>query len=197
MGLHNNKVYLLYQRIGEFTVSFQWLEHRFREIGWLLIDPHRYEWPPTQLRNLTNHDLLNRVKSLYVETVGSFPGKGAKIYCDSFQFVIDEAHRARRARNTLLHSAFVELKAGGKVQGIMRVNPRLVMDEDGEQEINSDVLSDDKVTSLVASLGPLAVATNLHYTQLIHWSPFDPPPQLDECGLPFHLNGLPFDKENQ
>lgn len=196
MELHDEQIDRVYQQIGEFTVSFQWLEHKFREIGWLLIDPNQNEWPPTQLRNLTNNDLLNRVKSLYVGKVRTFPGEGASGYCDSFKFVVGEAHKARRVRNNLLHSAFLELKAGGEIQGIMRVNPRLVIDEDGEYEVDSEVLSDEKMRALLASLAPLAVAINLHYTQLIHWAPFDNPPELDECGLPFHLNGLPFDEES-
>ena len=29
----------IYQRIGEFVVCYQWLENKFREIGWLILDP--------------------------------------------------------------------------------------------------------------------------------------------------------------
>jgi hypothetical protein len=36
----------IYRKLGEFVVSFQWLENRFREIGWLILDPHRKHWPP-------------------------------------------------------------------------------------------------------------------------------------------------------
>jgi hypothetical protein len=72
----------VYQRIGEFVVSFQSLEHRIREIGWLLVDPHRAEWPPTQLRNLTNNDLLRRVQELYTGRVSTFPGVGSQGYCE-------------------------------------------------------------------------------------------------------------------
>nr|WP_057929649.1 hypothetical protein [Burkholderia ambifaria] len=31
----------VYQRIGEFTVSFQWIENKLREIGWFILDPER------------------------------------------------------------------------------------------------------------------------------------------------------------
>jgi len=180
------------QRIGEFVVSFQWLEHRIREIGWLLIDPHRAEWPPTQLRNLTNRDLVCRVQELYTDRVSAFPGVGSQDYCESVRYVMARAHDARRARNGLLHAAFVELTAGGEVHALMRADPRLVLDEDGEHKVQSEVLTEAALLSLLASLGPLSVAVNMHYVQLIHWLPFDPPPQLAECGLPFHRIGLPF-----
>jgi hypothetical protein len=181
----------LYQRIGEFLVSFQWLEQCFREIGWLLLDPRREVWPPPQLRSLTNFDLLKRVRDLYVETVGTFPGSAAGEYCRSFEFVIQEGHSARRRRNDLLHSAFIELKGGGVVNGILRVNPRLVVDEDGQHNLESEVLSAAAISASLGLLGPLAIAVNLHYTQLIHWAPFDPKPRLDKCGLAFHIEGLP------
>ena len=29
----------VYQRIGEFVVSFQFIENQLRQIGWLLLDP--------------------------------------------------------------------------------------------------------------------------------------------------------------
>jgi hypothetical protein len=183
---------LIYQRIGEFAVSFQRLESQVREIGWLLVDPHRTEWPPTQLRKLANHDLLERVKALYVERVSRFPGVGGQDYCDSFQFVIERAHKARQTRNDLLHSAFVELEAGGEVHGIMRVNLKLVVDEDGERQVASELLTDAGLSSRLAALGQLSVAVNMHYTQLIHWSPFDRPPHLEGCGLQYHRTGLPF-----
>lgn len=181
----------IYQRIGEFVVCFQWLEHRIREIGWLLADPHRAEWPPTQLRNLTNCDLLHRVQELYADRVSTFPGAGSKGYCESFRYVMACAHDARQARNGLLHAAFVELKAGGEVHALMRADARLVLDEDGEHTLRSEVLTEAGLLSLLASLGPLSVAVNMHHSQLIHWLPFEPPPQLPECGLPFHRTGLP------
>lgn len=182
----------IYQRIGEFVVVFQFAEARVREVGWLLLDPKRNRWPPTALRNLTNRDLLNRVQEIYCATVSRFPDDGAEDYCQSFGFVVAEAHCARKARNELLHSAFVELKGGDEVFGLVRVNPRLVIDEDGEYEIASEHLSDVGLLERIARLGPLVVALNLHYMQLIHWAPFAPPPHLKGCGLRFQVDGLPF-----
>src|ERR1700722_1766783 len=131
----------IYQRIGEFVVCFQGLEHRIRETGWLLLDPHRAQWPPTQLRNLTNSDLLRRVEGLYADRVSAFPGAGSQDYCESFRYVLARAHDTRRARNGLLHAAFIEMKAGGEVRALMRAEPRLLLDENGEHTIDSETLT--------------------------------------------------------
>jgi hypothetical protein len=186
---------LIYQRIGEFVVSFQWLENRFREIGWLLIDPNRTKWPLEDLRDITNYDLLNQVNSLYSKVVGAFSGKGVAEYCDSFEFVINEAHKLRQIRNSLLHSAFVELKAGGKVKGIMQVNPRLEVDENGDYKVVSEILSDKNLSMRITELAPLSIAVNFHYSQLIAWAPFDKTWEIEECGIPFHTDGLPFSND--
>lgn len=197
MDLNSEQIDKIYQRIGEFAIAFQWLEHRFREIGWMLIDPNREHWPPTHLRNLRNKDLLEKVKSLYIGRIGSISGEGAQEYCKSFAYVIEEAHEARRLRNNLLHSAYIEIKGGRlgqegrEVLGIMRINPRTIVDEDGERKMDSEILSEDNLNRLVASLGPLAMAVNMHYTQLIHWLPFDNVQRLEDCGLRYHINGLP------
>lgn len=57
------------QRIGEFVVCFQGVENRLREIGWLMLDPGRTQWPPTSLRNLTNEKLVDRVYALFVDAL--------------------------------------------------------------------------------------------------------------------------------
>ena len=182
---------LIYQRIGEYAVSFQWLEHRIRETGWLLIDPDRKMWLPTELRDITNNKLLNRVNDLYLKTLDSFTGDGVKEYCDSFKYVIDRAHKVRQERNNLLHSAYFELKAGGEVMGIMQSNPRLVVEDDGEYEVNAEILSEENITTLLTNLVTVSVGINLHYSQLIYWAPFDRKNHLEECGLPFHRTGIP------
>ncbi|GMQ83832.1 MAG: hypothetical protein BMS9Abin06_0575 [Gammaproteobacteria bacterium] len=59
----------LYKRIGEFAVSFQWLENKLREIGLFILDPERSEWPPKSLRNLTNEKLIDKIHDLFIEAL--------------------------------------------------------------------------------------------------------------------------------
>lgn len=34
---------LAYMAIGKLVVVFQWVENKYREIGWLILDPERKE----------------------------------------------------------------------------------------------------------------------------------------------------------
>jgi hypothetical protein len=71
----------IYQRIGEFVVCFQWLEHKFREIGWLILDPWPKEWPPKQLRKEGSEELIGKVESLFVDVIRRLdvPGQDERI----------------------------------------------------------------------------------------------------------------------
>jgi hypothetical protein len=53
-----------YQALGEFVIVFQWVENLYRQIGWFILDPERKQWPPMQLRQETNHQLINMVTDL-------------------------------------------------------------------------------------------------------------------------------------
>jgi hypothetical protein len=164
----------LYQRIGEFVVSFQWLENRLREIGWLILDPDRNEWPPRTLRNLTNNDLVNEVESLYVGLIEGLDVEGKDAQKADFRSLMSSCHDMRRYRNNLLHSAYIELKAGDDVMGILRSNPKLRVDpSSGEVLFDQEMLSEEAILNEMGKLAELAFRLNVHYTQLIHWAPFD------------------------
>lgn len=122
-----------YQRIGEFVVCFQGIENRLREIGWFILDPGRTQWPPTSLRNLTNEKLVDRVHALFVDALPrcKLPAELETDLKDSFLLAVAAMHKLRRDRNRLLHSAFIELKAGGELVGMLRSDPKLDIDEDG------------------------------------------------------------------
>ena len=64
-----DKIDRAYKSIGEFVVVFQWIENTYREIGWLILDPHRKTWPPEAFRTESNRDLLNKVTDLFCELV--------------------------------------------------------------------------------------------------------------------------------
>src|SRR5258705_724963 len=128
----NQNIDLLYQQIGEFVVSFQWYEHKFREIGWLINDPERKHCPPLILRRETNKDLLNKVLEMYCEAMDQIPFPEASEKKKSFIVLVDKSHEVRKYRNTMLHSAYVELKAGREVIGMMRSNPILKVGDDGD-----------------------------------------------------------------
>jgi hypothetical protein len=165
---------LVYQRIGEFAVSFQWLENKLREIGWFILDPVRAEWPPTGLRNLTNEKLVNRVHKLFVEALPKCkltPELEAD-FKDSFAYAVNHLHQLRRDRNRILHSAFIELKAGGDVQGLLRSNPKLQVDEEtGEVLFDQELLTAESFTSEMKAMAEVSMFLNRAHLQLVHRCP--------------------------
>ncbi len=165
---------LIYQRIGEFAVSFQSLENKLREIGWFILDPARKDWPPKGLRNLTNEKLIDKVYELFLQslprcTLGDALEADFK---ESFAACANELHCLRRDRNRILHSAFIELKAGGDVVGLMRSNPKLSLDEEtGDIIYDQEMLTAESFANEMRRMGEAAMFLNRAYIQLIHRYP--------------------------
>jgi hypothetical protein len=156
------------------VVSFQWLENRLREIGWLILDPNRNEWPPMALRNLSNNDLVDKVESLYVGLIDSLDVEDQEERKANFKLLMTACHDMRRYRNNLLHSAYIELKAGDNVMGILRSNPKVKVDpRSGELLFDQEMLSEEVILNEMGKLAELVFSLNMHYVQLIQWAPFD------------------------
>jgi len=160
----------IYQRIGEFAVSFQWIENKLREIGWFIQDPDRKEWPPNGLRNLTNEKLIDTVHQLFNEAIPKCELR-AELEADfiaSFSSTVGTLHQLRRDRNRILHSAFIELKAGGEIQGLLRSNPKIQLDEEtGQPLFDQELLSPDSFENEMKAIGESAIFLNRAYLQLI------------------------------
>jgi len=165
---------LVYKKLGEFVVSFQWLENRFREIGWLIIDPKRIDWPPKSLRTESFSRLVDRVQKLYSALIDRIAPEDAEERKRAFKVIVKETHALSKYRNKLIHSAYIELKAGGEVLGLIRSNPRLKEDPtSGEVLWDQENLTEESFKSGMKRLADIAWKLNLHYIQLIHWAPFD------------------------
>ena len=164
---------LLYQRIGEFAVSFQWIEHLVRQIGWLISDPHRKKWPPLILRVESNTQLLTKVEHLYCRLIERMNLKDSETRKINFKNIIQSCHELRKYRNTLFHSAFIELKAGGEVKSLLRSNPKIKADKKtGEYIFDQEILTDDGIKRIMEKAAIIALNLNFVHIQLIHWAPF-------------------------
>ena len=164
----------VYQRIGEFAVSFQWIENKLREIGWFVLDPGRSQWPPADLRNRTNEKLIDKVHQLFVQALPKckLPSELEADFKDSFASSVKVLHQLRRDRNRILHSAFIELKAGGEVQGLLRSNPKIQVDEEtGETIFDQELLTAESFSREMRTMVDVAVFLNRAYMQLIHRYP--------------------------
>lgn len=169
-----NDAEYVYQRIGEFAVSFQWIENKLREIGWFVIDPERLKWPPPDLRNLTNEKLVDRVYELFLQAlpICKLPTELEADFKSSFASVVKQLHQLRRDRNRILHSVFVELKAGGEVQGILRSSSKIQIDEEtGEPLFDQELLTAESFASEMRAMAELSRFLDRTYMQLIHRYP--------------------------
>lgn len=164
----------IYQRIGEFAVSFQWLENKIREIGWLILSPSRSVSPPRELRTETNKQLIDKVRELFL---GALPAckLGSELeesYRTGFIRIADRLHDIRKTRNRILHSAFIEFKAGGEVLDLMRSNPKLLIDpETGDVTFDQEFLTDQSFEQEFEEMARIAFFLNQCYVQLIHRYP--------------------------
>jgi hypothetical protein len=162
-----------HQAIGEFVIAFQWIENLYRQMGWFILDPERKQWPPMQLRTERNHDLINKVTDLYVALTDghAFPNGEAKAL--DMQELRAHFHALRKFRNRLLHSTYIELKAGGEVHGYVRSNPEVGIDpESGELIYDQEGFSADVIYAKMREYAAFMFRLNINHVQLIHWHPF-------------------------
>lgn len=172
MNDHNQN--LIYQAIGEFVVSFQWIENKIREIGWFILDPNRSNWPPSELRKLTNENLINEVYRLFIYALPKCQlDRDLEIELrKSFTSTVDALHQLRRDRNRILHSAYIELKAGNDVINLIRSNPKLAInEEDGEYLYDQEILQPNSFQEEVLAMYEIQSVLNRIYLQLIHRYP--------------------------
>ena len=164
----------IYQRIGEFTVSFQWIENQLREIGWFVLDPSRTQWPPRDLRNLTNEKLIDKVHDLFVEALPKckLTEDLEKDFRNSFASSVATLHQLRKDRNRILHSAFIELKAGGEIHGLLRSDPRVQVDEEtGKILFDQELLTAESFAREMTMMAQVSLFLSRVYLQLIHRYP--------------------------
>ena len=167
-------VALTYQALGEFVILFQWVENLYRQIGWFILDPDRKQWPPLALRRERNRELIDKVTNLYVDLTRryAFPSGNEKA-ADMLELK-EHFHNLRRFRNRLLHSTYIELKAGGDVLGYVRSNPNVGVDEEtGELIFDQKPFSATEIQAKVREYGEYILRLNFAHVQLIHWSPFE------------------------
>jgi hypothetical protein len=163
----------IYQRIGEFTVSFQWIEHLIRQIGWLIDDPGRKSWPSMILRDESNSQLLLEVEKLYCNLIDKMDLKDSETYKKVFNKLIQNCHELRIYRNNLLHSAYIEIKAGDEVKALMRSNTKIKTDKKtGKYIFDHEILTEKQFNSWMGKTAQIGMKLSLIHAQIIQWDPF-------------------------
>lgn len=125
------------------------------------------------LRMETNRSLIDRVTDLFVELTNTYPFENGAEKALDMQELRTRFHELRKYRNRLLHSAYIELKAGGGLQGYIRSNPRIGVDsETGELIFDLEQFNADIVHAKMKEYAPCLFRLGQIHVQLIHWHPF-------------------------
>ncbi|MGB3870865.1 MAG: hypothetical protein WA937_15525 [Flavobacteriales bacterium] len=162
-----------HKSLGEFIILFQWVEGKYREIGWFIIDPERHNWPPKELRTETNQKLIDQVTDLFIEVTNTYVFENGAEKALEMQELRVLFHELRKYRNRLVHSAYVELKPGGELQGYVQSNPRVGVDpETGELLFNVEEFTAELVKGKMQEYAPYIWRLSQIHMQLIHWFPF-------------------------
>ncbi len=163
-----------YQAIGQLVMAFQWVEQIYRQIGWRILDPEQKEWPPKELRKESNSDLINKVTDLFVRLTKQYVFPNGTEKAAEMEVLRESFHQLRKYRNSVLHSTFFELKAGGEVLGYLRSNPKVGVDtETGELIYDQEEFTAQSVHNKLSEFAIQMLTLNLIHTQLIHWMPFE------------------------
>jgi hypothetical protein len=111
---------------------------------------------------------------MFVELVARYEFPNGSERAADFTELRGHFQEMRKYRNRLLHSTFVELKAGGELAGYMRSNPKITVDPDsGEVVFDQEALSAETIYEKLGEYSDAALRLGNHHLQLIHWCPFE------------------------
>lgn len=162
----------IYQRIGEFVVSYQWIENQLREIGWIIIDPNYQKFPQTELREESSFELFQEFERLFLEALPKcqLPLDLENDFRSSIKEHKEIFHNLRKSRNNILHSAYSELNGGGEILGMMRSNPRI---NKKTMRIDNEILTEKSFEYEMQNMAKLALFFNRCRIQLVHRYPIE------------------------
>lgn len=169
-----NKIERIYKSIGELVVIFQWVEHKYRQIGWFILDPEQKNWPPIQLRTETNKDLINKVTDLFINLTQTYAFPNSAERANDFERLRSEFHALRKFRNQLLHSIYIEFSTRDEVFSYLRSNPKISIDpETGEIIYDQEDISEEVINETLKKYADAVFRLSNHHVQLVHWAPFE------------------------
>jgi len=127
-----------------------------------------------QLRTETNQKLIDKVTELFSYLTDTYQFPNGPAQSTDFEGLRTEFHALRRFRNRLLHSTYIELKAGRELVGLLRSNPKIGVDtETGELIFDQEPFTEAVVHKKLKEVADAAFRLGMHYTQITHWFPFD------------------------
>ena len=126
------------QKLGELIVSFQWLENILHQIAWVLIDPEWHEDPRGKTAGLWFRRLLDLVSTDYMAYIDAHEISDAEDRKRDFRELVKRCGSIADDRNRIIHSTFIELSAGGELQGLLRSKIKAHVDAQAETRMTFD-----------------------------------------------------------
>ena len=151
----------LYSFVGQYVVSFQWMESQVEQI--ILLANGERQWNETHrwLSKQRNVDKINKLQEL-VRSGHSFDSIQVEGWYDRFDRVIDKLHEERQRRNIILHAQYIfDFLAIGA--SVVQAN---IERKSGELEFNQDDLSSQRCEHIMKELTELAFSLNFVCVQL-------------------------------
>lgn len=162
----------LYESIGRFVISFQQLEDTYRHIGWYILDPDRKNWPPRELRQETNRDLIDRVSVMVEDLIRAQAFENGDAWLETIRNLRESFHELRRYRNSLLHSAYNALETKHQIFAHHRADTKLMVDPDtGEVSIDGTQVTAEQVLRKIVEHSESILLLYRLRTQLFFWWP--------------------------
>lgn len=160
-----------YRQVGEFVISFQWLEDKLRQIGAFVIDPAKPSVGQRKLGRLNFGPMCKEAWRLFLGALPecNLPSELESDFKESVQHYAERLEKVRQKRNTFIHSAYVELKAGREVVGILRDDPSPPVDETtGQPQVDQEIMTDASFSALMVEMGLIAMFLGRCHLQLVH-----------------------------
>jgi hypothetical protein len=161
----------VYQRLGELVVVVQWFDEKLLDMISRL-DAGANFWDARQrFVPLSFAQKIARAASLFAQRMDELEerlperGEAAAAWREKFKSLIAGCHELRERRNSLVHSSYVHLEAGGEVLGIARSDPQHKNPESRSR--HSDAGSD--LDAALAFSAPLAWELGMAHLQVVHW----------------------------
>jgi hypothetical protein len=161
----------IYQKLGELVVSFQWLENLLHQIAWILIDPDWKDDPRKKTADFWFRRLLDFVSERYIAYINTHEIPDAERDKKKFQELIKRCGMIADDRNRIVHSTFVELKAGGELQGLLRSKIKVEIDADRDKTLvfDQERLNEKSFERAMVEIAQVGFDLGLAHRQLIQW----------------------------
>lgn len=157
----------IYRQIGIYVVCFQHLENQLFQICWFLTEPPYSDTGRRSLAEKSYGWLVGETgRRVYDFLCGQ--NREDSEFAQRFHSHLRQCRQIGKERNSIVHSAYIHLEAGGELHGIVRSDMR--KDRQGpDVDFEREYLTEQAFADELQRIAETAVAVSIDLRQLIHW----------------------------